>query len=238
MKIKAIAFDKDGTLVDFMKTWGPAIEHAIATLSKGDAAAYQRLCAANLYDPATQGLSPLSPFIAEASADFAGRWAAALGIPYTAEFHAEMDRLLDAGALANVTAIGDPAALFKSLKSAGYRTGIITNDTENGARLQAEKIDLSPWCDIIFGYDSGHGRKPAATPVLAFAQACTVAPAQVAMVGDTLHDLHAARAAGALAIAVTSGFASAGELAPHADHVLENIMQLPALLARLQPAPV
>lgn len=237
MKIKAIAFDKDGTFVDFMKTWGPAIEHAMRTLSPDDAA-FARLCAANRYDPATGVLSPDSPFIAEASADFAGRWAAALGIPYTPAFHAEMDRLLDAGALANVAPIGDPAALFSGLKSAGYRLGIITNDTENGARLQAAKLGLSDWCDSIFGYDSGHGRKPAPDPVLAFGRQFGLAPHEVAMVGDTRHDLHAGSAAGAVTIAVTSGFASAGELAPHADHVIADIMALPALLAQLQPAAI
>jgi phosphoglycolate phosphatase len=233
MKIKAIAFDKDGTFVDFMATWGPAIEHAMRVLSAGNPAAFSRLCAVNRYDPVSRRLDPDSPFIAEASVDFAGRWAGALRLPFSADFHRRMDQLLDEGALAHVAPIGDPARVFSQLKSDGYRLGIITNDTERGARLQIGKLGLSAYFQTVFGYDSGHGRKPAPDPLLAFARHCGLSPAEIAMVGDTLHDLHAGRAAGAMTIAVTTGFAGAGELAPHADHVVADIMAIPALLASL-----
>ena len=69
--------------------------------------------------------------------------------------------------------------------------------------------------------------------VLAFARHLGVAPAQIAMVGDSLHDLDAARAAGALAVAVLSGPADRDALAPHADYVVEDIAALPGLFAAL-----
>jgi phosphoglycolate phosphatase len=53
------------------------------------------------------------------------------------------------------------------------------------------------------------------------------------MVGDTLHDLDAARAAGAIAVAVLSGPAAREALEPRADHVLDDIGGLPELMARL-----
>ena len=53
------------------------------------------------------------------------------------------------------------------------------------------------------------------------------------MVGDTLHDLDAARAAGAVAVAVLSGPAAREVLEPHADYVLDDISGLPGLIARL-----
>ena len=91
--------------------------------------------------------------------------------------------------------------------------------------------------DFIAGYDSGHGLKPGPGMVLAFAAATGVAPQQVAMIGDSLHDLGAGRAAGAgLVVGVLTGPAEAHELAPHADHVIGSIAELPGLLERLDLA--
>ena len=59
--------------------------------------------------------------------------------------------------------------------------------------------------------------------VLAFARYLGVEPARIAMVGDSLHDLDAARAAGAVAVAVLSGPADRAALEPSADYVVEDI---------------
>ena len=66
--------------------------------------------------------------------------------------------------------------------------------------------------------------------VLAFARQTGVAPARIAMVGDSTHDLDAARHAGAVAIAVLTGPAGRGELSAHADHVIDTIEELPRFL--------
>ena len=70
--------------------------------------------------------------------------------------------------------------------------------------------------------------------ILAFAASLGIAPSGVAMVGDSALDLIAARAAGAVAVAVLSGPAPREELAPLADHVLDGIEGLPALVDRLR----
>lgn len=238
MPIRAVLFDKDGTFVDFMATWGPAIAQTMRTLSGGNNAALVRLAEVNRYDLATGRLSPESPFIAEASVDFARRWADALGVPMTPAFHRSMDALLDAGALANVAPLAEPDMVFAALKTLSCRVGVVTNDTEAGARAQCDKLGLLPHLDAIIGYDSGFGRKPDAGPVLAALEQLGVQPEQAMLVGDSRHDLAAARAAGTLAVAVLSGFADADALIPHADHVLDDIRGLPDLVRRLaiQPA--
>jgi phosphoglycolate phosphatase len=54
----------------------------------------------------------------------------------------------------------------------------------------------------------------------------------VAVVGDSLHDLHMARAAGAgLAVGVLTGPATRTDLEDHADVVMGSIAELPAWLA-------
>ncbi len=52
------------------------------------------------------------------------------------------------------------------------------------------------------------------------------------MVGDSLHDLHAARAAGMVAIGVLTGMADAATLDQSADVVLGSIAELPGWLDR------
>ena len=51
------------------------------------------------------------------------------------------------------------------------------------------------------------------------------------MVGDSTHDLMAGRAAGMQTLAVLTGAAGAGELAPFADHVLAHIGDIPGWLS-------
>jgi phosphoglycolate phosphatase len=83
---------------------------------------------------------------------------------------------------------------------------------------------------FVAGFDSGHGVKPDADPLLAFCAATGVAPDRTAMVGDSLHDLVAGAAAGMMRIGVLTGMAQHDDLAPHADVVLPNIGHIPEWL--------
>ena len=65
--------------------------------------------------------------------------------------------------------------------------------------------------------------------VLAFAEHCASPPQGIVMVGDSLHDMHAARAAGAVAVAVTTGPATREQLVPHADYVIDSLDELASL---------
>jgi phosphoglycolate phosphatase len=228
--IRAVLFDKDGTLVDFQRTWGPAVQTVMRHLGGGDRAAYDRLVAASRFVEAGQRLLPDSPLIAQPTSVFGARWATALGRPATADFFAEIDHLLCDATTRHLAPIGDPKALLGLLASRGYRLGMITNDAEGTARAHARQLGVDTYLEFIAGYDSGFGAKPDAGPVLAFAQAVGVPAPETAVVGDTVVDLAAARAAGAIAIAVLTGPAAAADLTPHADVVLASPAEFVAWL--------
>lgn len=230
MTLRAILFDKDGTFVDFNATWAPALESVMREMADGDEERFARLVVVNRYDLEARSLSPASPFIAQSSADFAVLWADVLCVAPTPAFHARMDQLFNAAALANAKPIGEPSLVFGALRQAGFKLGIVTNDTEESARAQCTKLGLLTYFDAVIGYDSGYGRKPGPGQILAFAKQFDLAPHQLALVGDSTHDLHAARAAGARAIGVLTGFATRADLLPHADDVVDSIADLPALL--------
>ena len=232
-RLKGLLFDKDGTLVDFDRTWGPAAFEVMREMAAGDTATLSELATVNHFVVEEKRFLRSSPLVAGSSASYGHLWAAALGRADGPELHAEMDQRFKAWGLAMLSPIGDPLAVLQTLAAQGYRLGVATNDAEASALLQADKLGLMPHLDFVAGYDSGHGGKPEPGMVLAFARTIGAEPAEVALVGDSTHDLHAARAAGAVAIAVLSGPAPRDELEPSADHVVASIAGLPDLLRTL-----
>src|SRR5262245_41494218 len=205
MPIRAILFDKDGTLVDFQRTWGPATHEVLGRICNGDHAAFERLAAVSLYDPTDRKLLPGSPIVIETTYGYGKLWAQALGRPLTPEFVDDIDRMFFQTTLDHLTPMGDVKGLLGRLAARGLRLGLMTNDADANTRAQMRRLGLEALLEFIAAYDSGFGAKPAPDPVLAFAKFANVAPAEIAVVGDTLHDLTAARAAGALAVGVLSG---------------------------------
>ena len=234
--IRGILFDKDGTLIDFDATWGPATYEVMRALSAGDRGRLEAVMRVSHYVEAERRFLPTSPLIAGSSASYGPAWAEALGREPGDAFYREMDDLFRTFGLDYLAPIGRPADIAARLAADGYRLGIATNDAEASARAQSTALALDPFMDFICGYDSGHGGKPGPGMVLAFAECIGVPPGAVAMIGDSLHDLLCAKAAGAVAVAVLTGplrAAARPDLEPHADHVVESIADLPALFARI-----
>lgn len=235
----AVLFDKDGTLIDFDATWGPAALSVMEQLADGDGAALDRLMQVSEYVLAERRFLPSSPLVAGSSAHYGPLWAQALGRGCDTEFLTLMDTLFLEAGLAHLAPIGNPQTLCAGLTARGYVLGIATNDSQASALAQARALGIIGAMRFIAGYDSGHGSKPEPGMISAFVAQHAVAPARVALVGDSLHDLHAARAAGICAIAVLSGprgEAARAQVAPFADHVIPSIAHLPHLLDTLADA--
>lgn len=228
--IDALLFDKDGTLVDFDRTWGPAADAVMQTLAAGDAGRLARLQGVSDYLPAEGRFRPSSPLVAGSSIHYGPLWAQVLGVPVSEGFLARIDALFAREGLRFLTPIGDPARTLERLAGAGLALSMVTNDAELNARQQVEALGLAPWIDGIYGYDSGYGSKPDPGMVLACAARGGHAPARVAVVGDTAHDLDAARGAGARFILVRSGPAPVAHLAEAADLVVDSVDDLPHAL--------
>lgn len=225
--IRAILFDKDGTLFDFQATWGNWAAKMITELAGADPAREQAMADAMAFDRASRRFLPQSPVIAGTSEEVAALLAPLLparpgGVPEL------MAYMTAAAANAPLSPTVPLRPLLTALRTAGYRLGVATNDNESVAHTHVG--DLAGLFDLVLGFDSGHGGKPAPGMLLAFARHCGLEPAQVLMVGDSRHDLEAGRAAGMATLAVLTGVAAEAELAPFADAVRPDIGHLPALL--------
>ena len=232
--LAGVLFDKDGTLVDFDLTWGHAGHAVMQRLARSDEAAVARLVATMHYSVEERRFAPTSPLVAGAPDTYVHLWAEALGRANDGAMLDDLDRAFTDETLRALAPIGEPDAVLRQLLARGLRLGLATNDGEASARRQLATLGLDAHMDFIAGYDSGHGGKPKPGMVLAFARHIGVAPARVAMVGDSPLDLVAAREAGALAVAVLTGPARRDELSSLADHVLDGIEGLPALVDRLK----
>lgn len=221
--IEAIIFDKDGTLFDFHRSWGGWAQRFLRQVARdGDHAA--AMGQAIGFDLASGQFAADSPVIAATAADIAQ--ALAPHLPGQ-QVGAITDQINAAAATAPMVAAVPLRPLLEALRGRGLRIGLATNDTEAPARAHLAAHDITDLFDFIAGYDSGHGAKPGPGMCTAFATAYAMDPAHVVMVGDSLHDLHAGRAAGMICVGVLTGMAKADDLAPHADAVLADIGRLP-----------
>lgn len=232
--IRGIVFDKDGTLIHFEETWTPAYVESAEALAQQigrpeQAAAWLE---ATGRDPASGRILP-GTILASATVDvIAARWRElSPELPALDALIPWLDGFWERRALELLAPVGDLPGLFDRLRTGGLRLGVATNDSEQAANSTVARLDLAGLVDFVAGYDSGHGAKPAPGMILAFCTQMGLAPAEVAMVGDSPADLAAGRAAGCgRVIGVLTGTSPAGVLAPLADAVVADVHALPGLL--------
>ncbi len=227
---RAILFDKDGTLVDFETTWAPVNRASTLAAARGDVALAAHLLAACGCDPAT-GRTRGDSLFAAANASEIAQGMIDQGAAFDrVELTAILDRLFVEGAR-HAVALVDTPPLFARLRKAGIRLGIASSDNEASIHVSAQSIGIDAMLDFVAGYDSGHGVKPGPGMALAFCKATGIDPRDAVMVGDNRHDMEMGRAAGyGLTVGVLSGTGTHETLSALADHVIDDIGQLPELL--------
>ena len=227
MRVDGILFDKDGTLFDFGSTWNTWAAEMIPKMAGGDMEVARRVADELDFDLDAGSFLPHSLIIAGTNRDAAEAVVRAMPHRELAEVE---NILMHAAASAPLTPAVPLEPFLSGLAGLGLRLGVMTNDTEYGARAHLREAGVDTLLDLIIGFDSGHGAKPDPGPLLAFSEAFSLDPARVAMVGDSTHDLVAGRRAGMQTIGVLTGMAGEEELAPYADVVFPDIGHIPGWL--------
>lgn len=108
--------------------------------------------------------------------------------------------------------------------------GVCTNKPEAFTRQILEDLSLAEYFSSVVGGDTTSSRKPDPQPVLACLRGLVSEPVSSLMIGDSVHDVHAAHAAGVTVGVVPWGYRSAPVEELGADFVLHDITALPGMI--------
>lgn len=231
--IRAVLFDKDGTLLDYQRTWTPINREVALLAAGGDAALAETLLAIGGQDPRTGHVEPGSALAAGTHEEIAAAFAAHLGAATPPGLADSIASIFATSGARHAVLVADAVSTLERLARDGFVMGVASNDTWAGIRtsLGRHRGVLEHFV-FLAGCDSGFGAKPEPGMVHAFAAATSIPAGAIAVIGDSQHDLEMARRAGAgLKIGVCGGTTPYQGLAGQADTVLDVLSELPALLS-------
>ena len=119
---------------------------------------------------------------------------------------------------------------LQSIQSMSIPMGVCTNKPEALTRQILDGLDLSTYFSSVVGGDTTSTRKPDPQPLLACLHGLATKPASCLMIGDSTHDVLAARAAGLPVAVVPWGYRSVPVEDLGADFVLNNLLLIPDLI--------
>lgn len=190
--IKGILFDKDGTLLDFEKTWRPVwdqtelllsnelkineleirhIREALGILEEG-------FTSGSVYVTGT--LLEYAQIIAKISAKEEDR---VLKVLHKSYLMCIEENKLD------IVTLGDIKSVMIYLKQKGYQLGIVTSDSRLSTEYFINKIGLAQLIDFIATDDGVYQMKPHPHMLESFCTQTGLLAEEVAVVGDSLKDI-------------------------------------------------
>jgi phosphoglycolate phosphatase len=226
--VDAIAFDKDGTLIDLDAAWGPAARAWVETAADGDAALMTDLASrmgleldrdhlvvgglfavgtvGQLYETTLEVLAEHGIIDGRTIADTARRTSAL------------------AGEKGNLVALGDVSGTMGALERAGIKLAIVSSDDRSAIDAAIDALGLETLIRAVVSGDQGLDPKPAPDALLEAATLLDVEPARMLYVGDSWVDAEAGRAAGVVGTVLVGVVApEVGQLAnvvvPSVDHL-------------------
>jgi len=119
------------------------------------------------------------------------------------------------------------------LKSAGYKLGCVTNKAAQFTIPLLKELGVHDEFGIIVSGDTLPKKKPDPMPLLHVAEHFGVTPAEATMIGDSVSDVAAARAAGFQIVCMSYGYNHGVDIRESApDAVIDTMTEILPLLAQ------
>lgn len=220
-RIRAVLFDMDGTLVDTLPDIAAAVNAALADLG------LHALDPAHVATLIGNGPRILSRRALEAqeslAADEREPLVEALLQGYARHY------AVQAGTLGRVF----PGTIegLRELSGSGLKLGVVTNALQHLAETVLARFGIAPHLQVVVGGDRVVRHKPHPEPLWQACNALDVAPHETLMVGDSINDVAAARAAGCEVVCLPHGYDQGQPVQELGCDVLVALTALPAWIA-------
>lgn len=222
MSLKFAIWDIDGTIVDSRVTISDCMDHAFKAHGLAPPG-YERtrtIVGLDLFE-AIARLAPQDAsdsLVREICASYKAAFVAQRAKPdFTEELY------------------GGAVDALEKLVNENWLLGVSTGKSRRGLEAVFKAHNLDQYFDTLWCADDGPG-KPDPFMCLEAMGAIGAGPHQTLMIGDAVHDMRMAKAAGIRAIGVSWGFGEESELsAAGADQVLHSFADLNAALERFDP---
>jgi phosphoglycolate phosphatase len=219
--LAAVLFDLDGTLLDTVADIALALNRTLVEYG----------CKALAENEVRRMIGRGSPILIERAAASQGRiiddTTQAAMLQRFFHYYGELEESNEDSAQPYTGAVES----LHTLHDAGLRTAVVTNKQHRFADALLKRLGLAGWVDAVVGGDTCARRKPDPQPLLFACDSLQVRPSESLMVGDSVNDVQAARAAGIPVVCVSYGYNEGRD--PHTldcDALLDSLAELPALL--------
>ncbi len=220
-RLAAVLFDLDGTLLDTVADIALALNRTMVEYG----------CKALAEVDVRRMIGRGSPILIERAAASQGRIIDATTQAAMTErffhYYGELEESNEDSARPYAGA----AESLRTLHDAGLRTAVVTNKQHRFAGALLSRLGLAHWVDAVVGGDTCARRKPDPQPLLFACESLRVPPSASLMVGDSVNDVQAARAAGIPIVCVSYGYNEGRDPRTlECDLLLDSLAELPALL--------
>jgi phosphoglycolate phosphatase-like HAD superfamily hydrolase len=234
--LELIAFDKDGTIVDFNHMWGQRFKQwltKLVTHVKGNDTLQQNLERSIGLNPLDNTVIPESPL---AVATMAKISAAAMTVLYQHGYswHEAEAAVNHINHTADTTIaphlvkpIGDVIGAISRLVQQGVRIAVVTSDDRAMTESTLPLLGIEQYVDILVCGDDPFPNKPAPDGLIHISQQFGIPLNKIAMVGDTASDMVFGHNAGvACCVGITGGAGDLVALQKYADITVSSISEI------------
>jgi len=219
-RFDTVIYDLDGTLIDSAKDMQVAVskvlaDHDLPAVTEDDVRIYM-----GQGSKVTMGKA------------FA-KYGRALDDDTLSAVTREFVRYYEADPISNTCAFAGVAEVVARFGRLGLKQGVCTNKFERPSRMILEHLRLMPPIADLAGADTFPVRKPDPRHILMLLARMDSVPGRAVMIGDSIHDVEAAHAAGLPAVLVSWGYTTTPAHQLGAEAVIERFDALPHALEAL-----
>jgi len=124
--------------------------------------------------------------------------------------------------------------VLRELKAMGFKLAVASNSARRGVYLALENTSIKDLFDVIVTRSDVNRMKPNGALIAETVKRLNVKPSEAVYIGDTVHDVLAARRVGVKSIAVLGGAHPANLiLNSKPDILIEDVKEIPEVLRKL-----